>query len=234
MKVVAAIPVKGRHPLLKYTIKRLLTKCGVSKVICVGDKEDRAACEEFGADYVVFTNYPLGLKWNIGFQATKEHDPDAVLFVGSSDWVSDDWCSTMFPYLETHYMAGKLGCHLLDIREGFYRCVYWPGYKDGMRRLDARRHNEPIGIGRMLSREFLQRIKYTPFDNNQDNSLDWTMYQKAGSSVKVSDDNVYSMAISTDRWVNKHKFNEHWAGRLPSEKVKISFCDEHFPEYKLV
>jgi hypothetical protein len=233
MKIVAAIPVHGRHPLLKYTIKRLLMKCGVSEVVCVGGKADRSTCEEYGANFIHSTNYPLGGKWNRAFMATKDLDPDAVLFVGSSDWVSDKWCETMFPYLETSYMVGKLGCHLLDI--GYiYRLCYWPGYRHGSRRFDPRRHDEPIGIGRLLSRDFLKKIQYKPFDNHMDNSLDWQMYQKANGKVNISTDDVHSMSISTHQWDNKHKFNDHWNGILKSKPMTLDFCDNNFPEYKLI
>jgi hypothetical protein len=235
MNIVAAIPVHGRHPLLKYTIKRLLTKCGVSRVVCVGGKEDRSTCEKYGANFIHSTNYPLGAKWNKAFQGAKAFDPDAILFVGSSDWVTDNWCKEMYPLLESSYMVGKLGCHLLDIRQNFYRLVYWPGYKKGTRTHDRRRDDEPIGIGRLLSRDFLKKIQYTPFNNNQDASLDWTMYQKAGNYVGLYHGDAHSMAISTDKWGNKHNFNHHYTGKLPSKRLRpADFCDKYFPEYKLI
>jgi hypothetical protein len=233
MNIVAAIPVLGRHPLLKYTIKRLLTKCGVSEVVCVGEEEDRSTCEEYGAKFTHQANYPLGAKWNRAFQEAKSLDPDAILFVGSSDWISDDWCKTLYPYLEDHYMVGKLGCHLLDIGQS-YRLLYWPGYRYGSRRFDPRRNDEPIGIGRLLSREFLKKIDYKPFDDHQDNSLDWEMYLKSKDKTKIATDDVHSMAISTNLWDNKHKFNDHWNGTLKSKIVPIEFCEQHFPEYKCV
>lgn len=233
MKVAAAIPVYGRHKLVKHTIQRLLNKCGVDHVVCVGGKDDMETCKDAGAEFIVHTNYPLGLKWNRAFQACKDYD--AVLFVGSSDWVSDDWVKTMLPYLETNYMVGKLGCHLLDIAHpGFYRLVYWPGYEKGTRQREPRRWREPIGIGRVLSREFLQKIAWKPFNDSQDASLDWVMFDKANGRVAISEDDVHSLSISTNRWPNKHKFNQHWGGQLPSKRMNISFCDEHFPEYKLI
>ena len=233
MNIAAAIPVNGRHPLLKYTIERLLKKCGVSNVVCVGERSDRHVCEQNGALFHRHANSPLGRKWNYAFQLCKELNPDAVLFVGSSDWVSDDWCRILYPYLENNLMVGKLGCHLLDISK-IYRVLYWPGYAKGLRRKDFRRKNEPIGIGRMLSRDFLNSINWKPFEDHQENSLDWSMYLKARGKVAVSDDNVYSLSVSTNRWGNKHKFEDHWRGILPSQRVDINFCDDYFPEYKLV
>jgi hypothetical protein len=236
MKIAAAIPVNGRHRLLKHTIIRLLTKCGVDHVVCTGSKDDRDVCRDAGAEFIQHPNHPLGFKWNRAFQACEGYD--AVLFVGSSDWVSDDWVKTMLPYLETNYMVGKLGCHLLDIQilqSNLYRLVYWPGYEKGTRQRDPRRHKEPIGIGRMLSREFLKKISYRPFKDNQDASLDWVMYEKANGRYAISEDNVHSLSISTNLWPNKHKFSHHWMGMLPSKRINASqFCDQYFPEYKLI
>src|SRR5688572_33434172 len=90
-KVVAVIPVHGRVPLLPYTIKRLIQK-NDCKVICVGDGlHEKQVCEQSGAVWVPFKNSPLGAKWNAGFVAAKRFNPDAVLYVGSSDWVCNDW-----------------------------------------------------------------------------------------------------------------------------------------------
>lgn len=41
MKVVAVIPIKGRLPLLRFTIQRLLNKNGLTEVICVGSKDEQ-------------------------------------------------------------------------------------------------------------------------------------------------------------------------------------------------
>ena len=90
-RVVAVIPVFGRHPLLKHTIERLLKRNGCSDVICVGEEEDRDVCKVAGAKFYYKDNKYLGEKWNHAFKKAKELKPDAVLFVGSSDWLSDNW-----------------------------------------------------------------------------------------------------------------------------------------------
>jgi hypothetical protein len=124
-KVVAVIPVHGRLPLLPHTIKRLYRKNDVYKVICVGDGlAEKAICLEAGAEWVPFRNKPLGAKWNAGFIEAKKYDPDAVLYVGSSDWLSNDWTTTMQPYVNQHGIAGVPGCHFIDIGHEL-RLVYW-------------------------------------------------------------------------------------------------------------
>lgn len=240
MKVVAVIPVFGRGPLVKLTIQRLLQKNGCSDVVCVGhDKVDQKICVDAGAVWVNQSNIPLGRKWNAGFLKAKELNADACLFVGSSDWVSDNWIPVMMPYLDQYAMVGKAGCYLVDysMKHGCRLC-YWPGYKTGMDKSvrSNERKNEPIGIGRLLSARFLDAFDWKPFDDGQHNSLDWTMYMKARNISEgvgmIDNDTICSMAWSCDRWENKHNFTSHWIGKLPSEKIinYTSFLNGYFPE----
>jgi hypothetical protein len=235
-RVVACIPVLGRGPLLKQTITRLYVKNGVDKVICAGHlPEDRKVCEGSGAVWVQAPNKPLGRKWNMAFQEAKKYNPDACLYVGSSDWLSDNWIPIMRPHVEKHHFTGTPGCYFLDMN-GTYRLCHWKGYA-GYRQDRA---DETIGIGRLLSADLLERINWKPFIDQYDNSLDRSMKERA-ASVKiidhmVRDERLKSLSISTNQWVNKHFFNHHWTNILPSEKISNvkEFLDQNFPEAWLV
>lgn len=228
-KVVAVIPVHERLQLLPYTIKRLYQKNDVYKVICVGDGlAEKAICLEAGAEWVPHKNRPLGAKWNAGFLVAKELKPDAVLYVGSSDWLSDSWTTIMQPHVKAHGIAGVPGCYFIDIATKL-RLVHWPGYV-------GERSNETIGIGRMLSSELLDKIGWTPFHSDKDSSLDRSMKDKARDAgfneYFVKDDRLKALSISTDRWENKHKFSMHWNNLLPSTKIQEvqQFVKQNFPE----
>jgi hypothetical protein len=228
-RVVAVIPVHERLELLPHTISRLYRKNGVHKVICVGDgMAEKAICEQFGAYWVPFQNKPLGAKWNAGFIAARQFNADAVLYVGSSDWLSDNWITTMKPLVNQHQMVGVPGCHFIDIAHKL-RLVYWPGYT-------GERSNETIGIGRMLSKDLLDKINWTPFDDKKDSSLDRSMKDRAERiGVKeyfVKNDELKALSISTYKWINKHKFEMHWNNQLPSEKIEDPslFINQFFPE----
>lgn len=235
--VAAVIPVKGRHSLLKQTISRLLNKNKLGVVLCVGDADEREVCKSYGAEFVEHANHPLGAKWNHGFKALQRYNPSSVLFVGSSDWVSDNFTQTLEPYLDEYGLVGKAGCHFLDISRNGNRLVYWPGYAAaGETSEDHKlRKDEPIGGGRMISARVLDKIGWQPFDSHKNNSLDWAMYNKTlnvGEKVGLITDDVHIMAISTDRWNNKHVFEDHWRGKLPSERIKNpdNFLNLYFPE----
>lgn len=229
----AVIPVKGRIPLLIHTISRLFNKNGVDAVVCVGDDElDRVACESAGAIWVQHDNYPLGAKWNAGFVKAAELGTEAFLFVGSSDWLSDNWLDKMLPHLEEYDMVGKPDFYMLDIDTKFnkYRACHWKGYTD------AERKGEPIGIGRLIRRSALEKVNFEPFDRKLDRSMDRSMYQNLlskGCTVKSISDNseTKSLSISCDRWRNKHNFEAHYSNILPSDKImNVSDLMDEFPE----
>lgn len=228
-RVVAALPVHGRIPLLKQTIERLYKKNGCYKVVCAGDglKEQRL-CQSLGAVWVQAPNKPLGNKWNQAFLRAKDFKPDAVLYVGSSDWLSDNWIEKTRPYIEQHGITGVPGCHFGDIpKRGKIRIVYWPGYI-------GERSNESIGIGRMLSAKLLDLINWRPFDPTKDRSMDACMKAKC-AAVGYKDffvrEDIKAMSISTDQWGNMHQFNDHWNNVLPSDKIEdVDAFLKDFPE----
>jgi glycosyltransferase involved in cell wall biosynthesis len=233
-RIVAVVPVLGRRPLVKHTIERLYKKNSIHKVICVGDDpRDRKVCEAAGAEWIHHRNRPLGQKWNTGFRAAQKYNPDACLFVGSSDWVSDTWTAVLSQYLSNYDLIGLPGCYFLDITSTLqaHRALFWPGYI-------GKREGESIGIGRLISAKVLDKLKWEPFDDVLDRSLDFSMQKKvlqAGGKLKLlQTDVIKSLSISCDQWKNKHNFESHWNNVLPSEKIEVDKIVEWFPEVKLI
>ena len=216
MKTAAVIPVLGRRPLLQHTITRLLKVNKVDHVICVGDisTDDLQVCVDAGAYFVNHVNSPLGAKWNRGFYIAREMNPDAVVFVGSSDWLSANWLDVMLPQMQGNDMIGVAGFTMCDIRENL-RAVHWYGYT-------GQRAGEPIGIGRIISAAALDRMNWRPFDNDRENSMDRMMYSRCDHVKLVSDESVTALSISTGKWPNKHKFDQHYNNEIEGLNNKIS------------
>ena len=229
-KVIAVIPVYGRESLLKYTVRRLYEKNYIYKVIIVGENDsERNVIENEGGIWLQYSNVWLGDKWNIGFKFSKKYKPDAMLFVGSSDWVSQDWIFSSYKYIKEGYgYVGKNDYHMIDISNNEINSNHWLGYP-----WEDRKY-ETIGIGRLISREFLEKIEYKPFDKNSNIGMDKTMYQKClsnGLKVKIINndtDHVTFLSLSCDLWVNKHVFKYHKHG---ANKYDIK-DDAHYMEYK--
>lgn len=224
--IVAPIPVFGRLPLLSLTIQRLYDKNHVDQVICIGhEPEAKELCESLGAEWVQHDNQPLGAKWNAGFMAAKKYEPTGILFVGSSDWVSDDYVTDNKELLNEFDLIGKLGCYFADIGKEA-RLAYWPGYTD------ARRSGEPIGIGRLISARILEKMGWHPFNGQMNHSMDWSMWSKItrlNGQVQIIDSGKL-LSISTDKWENKHNFVDCLNGKLPSQKENVLHLVNDFPE----
>ncbi len=208
-KIIAIIPVHGRELLLKYTIRRLYNKNKLYKVICVGEtgSEKKVVLSEKGI-WVKHDNNPLGKKWNVGFKIAQLYNPDAVLFVGSSDWISSDWIDEAYKYINEYGIIGKRDFTMTDITNKELKICHWLGYPD-----NSERYNETIGIGRLVSSKLLKKINYLPFDDQLNNGMDWSMYYKCiNNNYKVKILNIDSifLSISCDLWINKHKFLYHY------------------------
>lgn len=229
MKIIAPIPCFGRIPLLRLTVKRLQDKNKIHKVILIGHElEVEALAEELNCEFVYHANEPLGSKWNAGFIAAKKYDPDGVLFVGSSDWISDNYIEYIEKELPEFDMLGMLGCYFTDIGKEI-RSVYWKGYGKG------NRSHEPIGIGRVLSARILNAIDWRPFDIDKNNSMDFQMYHKViqkGGKVGIFDakEDIQFVSISTAAWTNKHIFSHHWSNIIPSVRINSNQITDKFPE----
>lgn len=232
--VTAIIPVQGRIPLVKQTIHRLLLKNSISRVICVcsSNEDIGQLLGHENVDIVEHSNKPLGAKWNAGFEFAGKFNPDACLFVGSSDWLSDNWVSSLLPLMDKYDMVGTPGCHFLDIKHGNkFRACDWQGYL-------GERSNESIGIGRLLSKRILNKIGWKPFSDTKDGSLDYDMFTRikkaGGKTAMVRHPELISLSISTDQWGNKHRFEDHVSGELRRNSFHIKnvteFLKKNFPE----
>jgi glycosyltransferase involved in cell wall biosynthesis len=233
MRVVACMPVYGRRRLLSRTITRLYEKNKVFKVICAGDDvRDRAIAEKFGAEWVYAPNQPLGHKWNEAFFAAKKYDPDACVFIGSSDWLEDKWMDYMEQFIEDYDLIGTPDHYMCDYRQGKIRVAYWELYPGS-----SKRSGEAVGGGRILTKRLLDIMEWRPFDATWDHSMDYSMTQHAirvGARQLLLDGNTLMvLAMSSDKWRNKHNLDrELLAGRAVEwdRGRGIEYLAEHFPE----
>jgi hypothetical protein len=242
MSSLAIIPVSGRLSLLEVTIRRALRI--VDKVICVvSDVYERKHCP--GAETISIRRKPLGEKWNFGFQYARQYDPDFVLFIGSSDWVSDNWMDVLLPemgdsdfvgvkgfnLLHLDYEIGELPqvekwkvttknmAHIIPVTFKSMKFGVWRGYED-------ERKGEPIGIGRILSRDLLKRVDYKPFNDESKKGMDLNMVNKAKRFKLVDSPKIKCLSLSTNLWGNFHQFEDG------EETKENGFLDKWFPEYR--
>jgi len=82
----------------------------------------------------------------------------------------------------------------------------------------------------------LQKINWSPFDARLSSGLDWSMYLKI---IKLADEiavikdeqkDIRLLSISTNKWPNKHKFEDHWSGALRSTHLNNELLKNNFEE----
>ena len=234
-KIVVPIPAYGRAPLLRHTIRRLSRQAlPIHKIIVMGcEDEIREVAESEGALYVEHKNRPLGLKWQYGMDVSREFDPDAVLMLGSSDWISDDWCLEMSKYIIDGYdLIGKRKMMFLDVAgHKERRLIAWNGYT-----LGSGRACEPIGAGRLFSRRVLDKIDWKLYNTTKNNNMDHTSMNRilaAGGKVGYAtdlSDSIMALSLSfPSLWGNLHGFDSLCGPQWNS--VKIRNCDEIINDY---
>jgi len=238
MRVIAVLPCKGREPLLKLTVQRLLKQC-VAVIVAGHTESERRSCQ--GVDFVTCSpDMALGEKWQVCIDIAMSRNPDAILIMGSSDMVSDNWIPELYKHIEDGYaMAGASGIHFLDVRLfNKLTLCHWKGYNNY-------RKGEPIGTGRLISAQALRLMGGIAFDRHINNSLDYSTMQKLNNIsgkwgkklVKTIDYTldceVKCLSISTYQWENKHNFGNML---IDSSTTRLddtaNFVQRYFPEMK--
>jgi len=230
--VYAVIPVSGREILLYHTIKRLEKQTIPVTAICCGHTEsEKAVCEGAGAEFIMCSpETPLGEKWQKCVEWARDAvDAEAVMVLGSSDWIEDRWTETLMA--QPHQAVGVAGLFFYDIRpQNTVRLYWWPGYTGPTRK------GEPIGTGRIIKRELLERMNWEMFYRDYRKSLDWStarLIEAAGEKMVCYTGDLKGLSISTYRWKNMHDFR----GLVRSSKVDWytefdtkEFIATYFPE----
>jgi len=230
--IVAPIPILGRKALFPWTCHRLV-KMGVVPLCIVESDKDKKVAQYYNLPVKQVRHMPLGKKWNVGFEWARSYNPHAVLYVGSSDWVSDDWLDSLLPYLDEYDMVGIKGIHFLhreysvphfarSLKDFTQRLGYWNGYKGD-------REGESCGGGRLLSRRILDLMEFKPFRDENYNNMDYNMLYKVmnhGGRVKTVEGPV-GLSVSCDLWGNMHDFNRDTDKEIKDVK---KFLEKHFPE----
>lgn len=152
MKVVVVTCLWRRHQLSGRVLARFaaaqknLRDVVDLDFVAVGSEKDVSAelAQQHGWQYVEFANRPLGAKWNAALGRAREMEADAILVVGSDDWLSDGLIKHQVEALER-------GVQVAEIRDVYLLCG---------RTLECRRFG-PTGVGRTVHRTILDKLDWS-------------------------------------------------------------------------
>jgi len=169
--VVAVMPIHGRELVTKASVSILKQQTHVCAVLLVGDeKKDEDLAVETGSFFVYCPNEILSFKYQAGFDAAREFNPDAVLLCGSDDFLSWDWVRLCYEKIESGFdLVGK---------SVFWICVAFPGRKAVLYKCSycQDRIAEPMGAGRLFSRKILDKTDWYLFPEMRKRGCDGLSY----------------------------------------------------------
>ena len=139
--------------------------------------ETRQMVISSGNQYLEHPNLPLSEKWDAGLKFSENFDPDAVIILGSDDFISPETIRELVGRISRGWlMTGLMDMHVLDSKSN--QLFHWNGYSVSA----PHRMWETIGLGRCLSRKLLEKVDFSLWGSEQiDRGLDGLMTSKLAS-----------------------------------------------------
>lgn len=127
-------------------------------LVAVGSEGEASAelARRNGFHYVEFANKPLGAKWNRGAAEARKLGADAIVIVGSDDWLSDG-------ILRYHNEHLQRGVELLTFRDTFIVCE---------KMQNCRRYAGPTAVGRSVHKSLLDQLDWELWKPESNSRLD--------------------------------------------------------------
>ncbi len=169
MRLGVVVALWGREDLARLSLTRYMRAArGLDMALVAVTDEERngAMARALGYDVVEAPNFPVSNKHNAGARRLRDHNVDAIVVLGSDDWVCDRFFANWMAELEHVPVVG--------ISDDYLVCTYqaaachWTGYTN-------HRIGESIGVGRALRRDVLDRLDWLPWESGKDKGLDATM-----------------------------------------------------------
>jgi hypothetical protein len=170
VKIVVIIAFWQRHEIAKLVFDHLIGITDYVRVIRIAVGSEGEASRDLAKDrvnaYVEFPNKPVGAKWNRVLLEARGHEPDAVMVLGSDNFITprlmEEWHKGLKEGID---YQGLLDSHQYHLPTK--TLVYWPGYV-------GRREGEPIGSARCFSAALLDRLDWRLWESSLNNSLDYS------------------------------------------------------------
>jgi hypothetical protein len=176
MKIITVTAMHGRHDTVAECIQRMPF---IDKVYIYSTDEDGKFLEDQDIYAMAkYRNNPISYKWNMAIRTLEQIDFDAVILLGSDDYIDEAFLNYVKRTIPDFDMIGFKDIYFQH-NGGLY---YWSGYNNN-------RRGEPCGAGKVYSRKFLECIKWNLFDVARDRGLDkisWQRVNQAKAKIHVT------------------------------------------------
>lgn len=129
----------------------------IQVVAVISEEEMIPLCEEFGVDWVMHKNEPLGEKKNAGLKYCQQFEFDYLMEIGSDDLILNELLDSYKPYLGVWDFFGIRDAAYINSTGG--QC----------RRLISK---ATYGAGRMIKRSLLEKAKWKLWKDGLSRGLD--------------------------------------------------------------
>lgn len=146
--------------------------CLIPIIIGSGESPIKDTCNNLNMHYFHYPNNPLSDKWEYGLQALKQLTCDAVIILGSDDFINSDLIKAYANYLmQGVKILGLRDCLFLDLNHKTDSLIKWNGYGGKTSWAgQPERLGESIGMARCISTDTLEEINYSLWGKIQINS----------------------------------------------------------------
>jgi hypothetical protein len=132
-----------------------------------GDPVTETLAREYGCQFSLSTNNPLGSKWNDAVQRACELAGDGYFMIqGSDDLISQKMWDYYSNFTGDYLCLKDYYFYNLDNRQ----YLHWKGFGKG------KKANEPIGSGKLMRYDFLKKCNFRPFNSQQNRALDYAVH----------------------------------------------------------
>ncbi|MGY0556053.1 glycosyltransferase family 2 protein [Vreelandella sp. 2A-K22] len=177
------------------------------EILVVGSEGEvsKKMCEEYSFNYIERPNQPLSEKWQGGADYAKEFDFDALVIMGSDDFVSKEVFLLYKEMIDKNVLFfGFQDLYLYDVKS--MGVGHWKGYGSASKGLaQPDRVGETIGLGRMLSRSLLEYLDFNLWKGFKVNkSLDGLMKRRitrATGMLPISLKNDLKIKVGSDSYL---------------------------------
>lgn len=166
----------GRHETVSYCLNKMPF---IDKIMIHSTNEDGFFLQ---TQPVIasgqYRNEPLSFKWNAGVMSLEDVDFDAVILLGSDDYIDEAFVQFVQDNIDGYDMIAFTDLYF----ESDGHLYYWPGYTN-------QRRGEPAGAGKVYTKSFLERIKYNLFHEAKNRGLDgvsWRRCKDANAKMLIT------------------------------------------------